>query len=60
MENKFEKFNQYALECLDYYIDINRKTEKIFLETQDRVNFNTGDKYVDNVYLYHNIDRRYE
>ena len=54
-----ENFNTKALECLDYYIDINRKTEKTFIETKKRV-FNTGDKYIDNVYLFHNIDRRYE
>ena len=54
-----ENFNVKPLECLDYYIDINRKTEKTFLETRTR-KFTTGDKYIDNVYLFHNIDRRYE
>jgi len=52
-------FNPIALECLDYYIDINRKTEKVFIDTKKR-EFNTGDKYIDNVNLFHNIDRRYE
>ena len=52
-------FNTKALECLDYYIDINRKTEQTFIETKQRV-FSTGDKYIDNVNLFHNIDRRYE
>ena len=54
-----ENFNTKALECLDFYIDINRKTEKVFLETKKRI-FNTGDSYIDNVYLFHNIDRRFE
>ncbi len=54
-----KNFNTGPLECLDYYIDINRKTEKVFLETGKR-EFSTGDKYIDNVHLYHNIDRRYE
>lgn len=54
-----ENYNGKALECLDYYIDINRKTEKTFIETRKRI-FNTGDKYIDNVNLFHNIDRRYE
>lgn len=54
-----ENFNVKALECLDYYIDTCRKTEKTFIETKNRV-FNTGDKYIDNVFLYHNIDRRFE
>lgn len=54
-----ENYDKKALECLDYYIDINRKTENIFINTQER-KFNTGDKYIDNVYLFHNIDRRYE
>jgi len=54
-----QNFNAKALECLDYYIDINRKTEKVFIETRQRV-FSTGDKYIDNVNLFHNIDRRYE
>jgi hypothetical protein len=53
-------FEPTPLACLDYYIDINRKTEAIFLQTGDRTNFKTGDNYIDNVYLYHNIDRRYE
>jgi len=57
--NKENTFNKQALDCLDYYIDINRKTEKVFIETKKRI-FNTGDKYIDNVYLFHNIDRRYE
>ena len=52
-------FNPKALECLDYYIDINRKTERVFIDTKQRV-FNTGDGYIDNVNLFHNIDRRYE
>lgn len=54
-----ENYNLQALECLDYYIDINRQTEKTFINTKKRI-FNTGDKYIDNVHLYHNIDRRYE
>lgn len=54
-----QNFNNTALECLDYYIDINRKTEKIFIDTRQRI-FNTGDKYIDNVNLFHNINRRYE
>ena len=54
-----ENFNKKALECLDFYIDINRKTEEIFINTKKR-EFNTGNKYIDNVYLFHNIDRRYE
>jgi hypothetical protein len=54
-----ENYNKKALECLDYYINVNRKTEKVFMETKKRV-FSTGDKYIDNVYLFHNIDRRYE
>lgn len=52
-------WNPKALECLDYYIDINRKTEKVFIDTKKR-EFNTGDQYIDNVNLFHNIDRRYE
>lgn len=52
-------WNPIALECLDYYIDINRKTEKVFIDTRKR-EFNTGDRYIDNVNLFHNIDRRYE
>ena len=52
-------YNPIALECLDYFIDINRKTEKTFIETRKR-EFNTGDNYIDNVNLFHNIDRRYE
>jgi thymidylate synthase len=52
-------WNPIALECLDYYIDINRKTEKVFIDTRKR-EFNTGDNYIDNVNLFHNIDRRYE
>ena len=52
-------WNPVALECLDYYIDINRKTEKVFIETRKR-QFNTGDNYIDNVNLFHNIDRRFE
>ena len=52
-------WNEVALECLDYYIDINRKTEKVFIDTKKR-EFNTGDGYIDNVFLFHNIDRRYE
>lgn len=54
-----ENYNKKALECLDYYIEICRKTEKVFIDTKKRV-FNTGDKYIDNVFLFHNIDRRYE
>lgn len=54
-----ENFNSKALECLDYYIDKVRQTENVFKETRSR-QFNTGDSYIDNVYLYHNIDRRYE
>lgn len=54
-----QNFNTKALECLDYYIDINRKTEQEFIKTKKR-EFNTGDSYIDNVFLFHNIDRRYE
>lgn len=57
--DKFDKFNKQALECLDYYIQINRITEKVFIETKKR-EFKTGDNYIDNVFLFHNIDRRYE
>lgn len=52
-------YNPKALECLDYFIDVNRTTEETFKTTRKR-EFNTGDKYIDNVNLYHNIDRRYE
>lgn len=52
-------YNNKAIECLDYYIDINRQTEKVFKESKQRI-FNTGDSYIDNVNLFHNIDRRYE
>lgn len=52
-------FNKEALGCLDFYIDINRITEKVFKDTKQRV-FSTGNKYIDNVNLFHNIDRRYE
>lgn len=52
-------FDTKALECLDYYIDKCRETEQVFKNTKKRY-FNTGDKYIDNVNLYHNIDRRYE
>lgn len=52
-------YNAKALDCLDYYININRETEKVFINTRKR-EFNTGDGYIDNVYLFHNIDRRYE
>ena len=38
-----ENFNKKALECLDFYIDINRKTEEIFINTKKR-EFNTGNK----------------
>lgn len=51
--------NNKALECLDYYVDIARKNEQTFKLTKKRI-FNTGDKYTDNVNLYHNLDRRYE
>lgn len=60
MKNKFEKFNQYALECLYNYIRINRINEKHFETTKSRTMFNTGDKYTDNVYLYHSINTRRE
>jgi hypothetical protein len=53
-------YNLQALECLDHYIDINRKTEQHFIKTKTRSGYTTGDKYIDNVHLYHNIDRRYE
>lgn len=53
-------FNAKALECLDHYIRVNRETERVFVETGDRSSFSTGDTYIDNVHLYHNIDRRYE
>lgn len=52
-------WNPEALDCLDYYIAVNRQTEKTFIETKKR-EFNTGDPYIDNVNLFHNIDRRYE
>ena len=54
-----KNFNSNALECLDYYIEINRATEKTFIETKQRV-FSTDDNYINNVNLFHNIDRRYE
>jgi hypothetical protein len=53
-----EKFNNKALECLDYYININKITENIFINTKER-KFNTDDKYINNVNLYHNINRRF-
>ena len=52
-------FKEEPLACLDHYVKLARANEQTFIDTKKRV-FNTGDKYIDNVNLFHNIDRRYE